>query len=92
MVEYYVKGKKYAPGTILKWQNGTKIEIQPNGSHKIVSTKTIISRDNKTTNKHSVNGIVKLKIKKVANKAINCPTIAIHLILIRFANKTVLTD
>ena len=48
--------------------------------------------DNKTTNKHSVSGIVKSKIKKTMNRAINCPTIAIHLILIRFANKTVLTD
>ena len=48
--------------------------------------------DNKTTNKHSVKGIVKLRIKKIVNKVINCPTIAIHLILIRFPNKTVLTD
>ena len=48
--------------------------------------------DNKTTNKHSVRGIVKLNIKKIVNKVINCPAIAIHLILIRFANKTVFTD
>ena len=48
--------------------------------------------DNKTTNKHSISGIVKLKTKKIVTKVINCPKIAIHLILIRFANKTVLTD
>ena len=48
--------------------------------------------DNMTTNKHSVNGILKLKTKKVVNKVINCPTIAIHLILIRLVNKTVFTD
>ena len=45
-----------------------------------------------TTNRHSVRGIVKLKTKKIVNKVINCPIIAIHLILIRFANKTVFTD
>ena len=46
---------------------------------------------NKTTNKHSIKGIVKLRIKKITNKVISCPVIAIHLILIKFANKTVLT-
>ena len=48
--------------------------------------------DNKTTNKHSVRGIVNLKTKNIVNKVINCPKIAIHLILIKFANKTVFTD
>ena len=48
--------------------------------------------DDKTTNKHAVNGIEKLKMKKIVNKVINCPIIAIHLILIRFASKTVFTD
>jgi hypothetical protein len=44
MVEYYVKGQTYTPGTILKWKNGTKVQIQQNGGHKIVSTKKIISK------------------------------------------------
>ena len=35
--------------------------------------------------------MVKLKAKEIVNKVINCPAIAIHLILIRFANKTVFT-
>ena len=47
--------------------------------------------DNDTTNKHFVKGIVKLKTKKIVNKVINCPIIAIHLILIKFDNKTVFT-
>ena len=45
----------------------------------------------KITNKHSDKGIVKLKTKKITNKVVNCPKIAIHLILIKFANKTVFT-
>ena len=44
MVEYYEKGKSYAPGTVLKWKNGTKIQIQQNGGHKIVSMKKILSK------------------------------------------------
>ena len=31
------------------------------------------------------------KTKEIVNKVINCPKIAIHLIFIRFANKTVFT-
>ena len=48
--------------------------------------------ENKTTIKHSVKGMVKLKTKEIVNKVINCPKIAVHLIFIRFANKTVFTD
>ena len=47
MVEYYIKGQSYSPGTILKWKNGTKIQIQQNGGHKIVATKKISSKKKK---------------------------------------------
>ena len=46
MVEYYIKGQAYSPGTILKWKNGTKIQIQQNGGHKIVATKKISFQNN----------------------------------------------
>ena len=48
--------------------------------------------DNKTTIKHFIKGILKSRTKKIIIKVTNCPIIAIHLILIRFANKTVFTD
>ena len=47
MIEYYRKGQKYDPGTILKWKNGTKVQIQQNGGHKIVSTKKINFKNSK---------------------------------------------
>ena len=48
--------------------------------------------DKPTTAKHSFKGIEKLKTKKIINKVTSWPVIAIHLILIKFANKTVFTD
>ena len=35
-IQSYVKGKKYAPGTMVKYTNGTVAKIKVNGGHVFV--------------------------------------------------------
>ena len=40
MIEQYIKGKTYPVGTMLQWKNGTIVQVQENGSHKIMPKST----------------------------------------------------
>ena len=63
MIEPYIKGKSYPVGTILKWSNGTHVQVQANGSHKIIPKQSLTP--NVTHVKNSRHNIIKPIIKHI---------------------------